>query len=131
MKRVLRTAVGLVITGLAAGACLRAGSEAKVADGSCVGRPCGEPCEYCMRDNPMCAEGTALRTCNFEGRCTPEPALCTRTGLPSGLYSPCRAKKCGEPCSMCVPTDADCVPDQQLRQCNWKNLCVPAPAECG
>lgn len=47
-----------------------------------------------------------------------------------GIYLPCAAKACGEPCTACPRGDADCVETQLEKACNASGQCVAAPVAC-
>ena len=55
--------------------------------------------------------------CEFgcvDGACLPEPG---------DAYDPCADKACGETCSICDPTDNDCMETAEVKGCNHSGVC--------
>ena len=91
--------------------------------------PCGTPCDYCMYQpwDASCAPSPYLYLCDGFGACNPpEYANC------SPSYQPCADKQCGDPCSVCDPSDkANCYQGLELLYCNGDGTCsesVSCPA---
>lgn len=72
-------------------------------------------------------DGCNTCTCTASGK--KSDALCT---LMACLYDPCLDKACGDTCSVCDPTDPNCIAPAVLTVCNAVGQCVSdPPAELG
>ena len=56
-----------------------------------------------------------------DGRCT---AVAGRG------YDPCAGKKCGDPCRLCAPDDANCMETAVMKQCNAQGTCTHMDPGC-
>jgi hypothetical protein len=45
-------------------------------------------------------------------------------------YVPCAGKACGDDCSVCDPTDPNCVETGVVKVCDPNGACLAAPAQC-
>lgn len=100
---------------------------------SCIGLPCGSPCQYCPREDPSCANAAVTGQCDVEGNCVRSPARC-RVAVPGGETlgsGACAGKLCGARCSVCPPGRADCTPGSWQSACDRFGQCVAAPVQCG
>ena len=75
-------------------------SSCDAATGECQSSPAEPPVE--------CEFGCA------DGACLPEPG---------DAYDPCADKACGETCSICDPTDNDCMETAEVKGCNHSGVC--------
>lgn len=123
-------------------------SKAKAA---CAGKACGEPCRLCPPGAANCFETLELKQCNAKGRCSPAPAECALDGGPApdpdpidagpgpdpdpidggpAPYEPCAGLSCGAPCSVCSPSDPDCVETAVLKFCHANGACLATTPTC-
>ncbi|TDP64426.1 hypothetical protein [Bradymonas sediminis] len=93
----------------------------------CAGKVCGDTCTLCAPGDDDCFETMVLKTCDSDGACTPSAAACTE---PPGDYEPCAGKVCGDSCTICDPSDPDCVETMVLKTCDPDGACTPSAAAC-
>ena len=115
----------------------------------CMDKGCGEPCTLCAPNDLNCTETDELKVCDPQGLCSPEPdGGFNCDGGPCGdcqpneicengecvLFNPCMNKECGEPCTLCLPSDLNCTETDVVKACDEQGLCSPEPVggfDCG
>jgi hypothetical protein len=59
------------------------------------------------------------------------PGIGGSSGNDAGTWTPCGDKSCGDPCSVCDPSDAECTETAVLKYCDQAGQCGSAFPVCG
>ncbi len=89
------------------------------------GMPCLPPCDPAM--TPGCVVWPANLVCDASGACVDiSMVVCA----PPPPWEPCVGKVCGDPCTLCPPTDPNCMEPPGAKACDVTGACVPDPVMC-
>ena len=93
----------------------------------CGGLSCGDSCSVCDPSDPNCFETAVLKMCQPDGTCAATVPQCDGG---DDAYEPCGALSCGDSCSLCDPSDPDCVETAVLKMCQPDGTCAATVPVC-
>lgn len=97
---------------------------------SCADLECGDSCTICDPADVDCLETALLKQCQSDGICAATVAECTGSSEPEENFGDCDVLACGDLCSVCDPTDPDCVESQEIKVCQVDGTCTGEAPTC-